>query len=144
MAPAMAPTDRTVIEYLATVENDQRRTDANALIEMMSDITGEPPAMWGASIVGFGTYHYRYATGNEGDAALASFAARKAQLVLYLVGGYEDGNGALLERLGPHKTGKSCLYLKRLSDVDHKVLRTLIERSVQVARGVDKESRASP
>jgi hypothetical protein len=138
----VARAERSVAEFLATVESDQRRTDAEALIGLMSDVTGEPPVMWGPSIVGFGTYHYRYATGREGDGPLASFAPRKQESVVYLIGGFEDRNGELLERLGPHKTGKSCLYLKRLSGVDLAVLRELVERSVHVAREVDKKSQA--
>lgn len=134
------PTDQRVEDYLATIENDQRRTDASTLIEIMSDITGEPPAMWGSSMIGFGTYHYRYASGHEGDSALASFAPRKQQLVLYLAGGFEDEHAAQMAKLGPHKTGKGCLYLKRLSEVDLDVLRTLIEQSVQVRRGLENEN----
>lgn len=134
------PTDQRVEDYLATIENDQRRTDASTLIEIMSDITGEPPAMWGSSMIGFGTYHYRYASGHEGDSALASFAPRKQQLVLYLAGGFEDEHAAQIAKLGPHKTGKGCLYLKRLSEVDLDVLRTLIEQSVQVRRGLENEN----
>ena len=109
----------------------------DTLVELMCDVTGEPPVVWGPSIVGFGRYHYRYATGTEGDAPLAAFAPRKQELVVYLVSGYEHRYPVLLDRLGPHRTGKSCLYLKRLSDVDLDVLRTLVERSVRVARGVD-------
>jgi hypothetical protein len=96
--------------------------------------------LWGTSIVGFGTYHYRYESGHEGDAPLVSFAARKAQLVLYLVGGFTDRHQKLLERLGPHKTGKGCLYLKGLADVDLDVLRELVDRSVRIHRGVDRAS----
>ena len=136
------PTEQQVEDYLATVENDQRRADARTLIEIMRDITGEPPAMWGPSMIGFGSYHYRYASGHEGDSALAGFAPRKQQLVLYLVGGFEDQHAAQMAKLGPHRTGKGCLYLKRLSDVDLDVLRTLIEQSVRVRRDLDKESAA--
>jgi hypothetical protein len=142
MAPAMAPTDRSVPEFLSSVENPQRRADADTLIELMTEVTGEPPVLWGASIVGFGTFHYRYASGREGDAPLAGFAPRKQDLVVYLVDGYEERYAGLMERLGPHRTGKACLYLKRLGDVDLGILRTLIERSLRVARGVDKTSRA--
>ena len=137
MAPVMVPTDRSVPQYLGTVDNAQRRADADTLVELMCDVTGEPPVVWGPSIVGFGRYHYRYATGTEGDAPLAAFAPRKQELVVYLVSGYEHRYPVLLDRLGPHRTGKACLYLKRLSDVDLDVLRTLVERSVRVARGVD-------
>jgi hypothetical protein len=95
----------------------------------------------GPSIVGFGSYHYRYESGRTGDAPLAGFSPRKANLVVYLVGGYQDRYPKLLDNLGPHKTGKACLYLKRLGDVDLDVLRQLVERSMRVGRGVAKASR---
>ena len=107
---------------------------------MMQEITGEPPAMWGTSIIGFGTYHYRYASGREGDSALASFAPRSQHLVIYLVGEFTGRHRSVLARLGPHKTGKGCLYLKRLDDVDHDALSELIDRSVRVRKGVDRAS----
>lgn len=99
----MVPTDRSVAEYLAGVNNAQRRADADTLVELMSDVTGEPPVLWGASIVGFGSCHYRYATGTESDAPLAAFAPRKQELVVYLDRGYADRYAALLDRLGPHR-----------------------------------------
>jgi hypothetical protein len=105
---------------------------------MMQEITGEPPAMWGASIIGFGTYHYRYASGHEGDSALASFAPRRQHLAIYLVGEFESRYRSVLARLGPHKSGKGCLYIKRLDDVDRDALRELIDRSVRVRRGIDR------
>lgn len=142
--PVTRPTDADVEAFLATVENETRRNDAHHLIELMTEVTGEPPVMWGPSIIGFGSYHYRYATGREGDAPLAGFSPRKQNLVIYLVGGYEDRYAKLLEQLGPHKTGKACLYLKRLADVDLEALRTLVERSVRFGRGVDRESRTDP
>ena len=108
----------SVEDYLAGLENPERRSDAQKLCEIMSDVTGEPPVMWGPTMIGFGRYHYRYASGHEGDSALASFAPRKQQLVVYLVGGFDDRHAAQMKKLGPHKTGKGCLYLKRLADVD--------------------------
>lgn len=131
----MRPTGAAVQEFLSAVPDERRRDDADRLCELMEQITGEPAAMWGPSIVGFGSYHYRYESGNEGDAPLAGFSPRKANLVVYLVSGYEQRYPKLLAKLGPHKTGKSCLYLKRLDDVDQGVLRQLIERSCRVARG---------
>jgi hypothetical protein len=136
-APATRPTGADVEEFLASVPDEQRRADARRLTAMMAEVTGEPPALWGPSIIGFGQYHYRYASGHEGDAPVAGFAPRKPHLVVYLVGDYETHFGEALTRLGPHKTGKSCLYVKRLSDVDEAVLREMIERSMQVARDVD-------
>jgi Domain of unknown function (DU1801) len=132
------PTSDDVEAFLAAVPNEARREDARALCRLLADWTSEQPAMWGASIVGFGSYHYRYETGHEGTAALVGFSPRKANLVLYLVGGVEDRYPKLLGRLGPHKTGKGCLYLKRLGDVDRDVLHELVERTVRVHRGADR------
>ena len=106
----------------------------------MQEITGEPPAVWGTSIIGFGTYHYRYASGHEGDGPLAGFAPRRQHLVIYLVGEFENRHQSVLARLGPHKTGKGCLYIKRLDGVDRDALRELIDRSVRVRKGIDRAS----
>src|SRR4051795_1593898 len=136
----MVPTTADVDAFIDAVPNQHRRSGARELCELMRSVTGEPPVMWGPSIVGFGSYHYRYESGRTGDAPLAAFSPRKANLVVYLVGGFEDHDARLLEQLGPRTTGKACLYLKRLDDVDLDALRQLIERSMQVARGVDKAS----
>ena len=128
--------------FLATIADERRRADARALCTLMQDVTGEPPAMWESGIVGFGSYHYRYESGHEGDSALASFAPRKQATVVYLAGYFEGEDAALVERLGPVKTGKGCLYIKRLGDVDHDALRELIERSVRTRREADRASRA--
>ena len=138
--PAMRRTDASVEAFLARVPDERRREDAHRLSAMMRDITGEPPVMWGTSIVGFGAYHYRYASGHEGDAPLASFSPRSQHLVIYLVGEFEDRHQSVLARLGPYKAGKGCLYLKRLDGVDHDALRELIDRSVRVRKGVDRAS----
>jgi Domain of unknown function (DU1801) len=135
-----APTGQPVEEFLAAVPNEGRRADACQLIVLMREVTGEEPVMWGPSIVGFGRYHYRYDSGREGDSALVGFSPRKQHLVVYLVGGFEGRYASVLARLGPHKTGKGCLYLKRLGGVDLDVLRELIDRSVRVHRGVDRAS----
>ena len=119
---------KSVKKFLAGVD-DKRREDALAVAAMMADATGAEPEMWGDSIVGFGSYHYRYESGREGDWFLTGFSPRATSLVLYIMAGfsrYED----LLAGLGKHKTGKSCLYIKRLADVDVKVLGRLIEESV--------------
>ena len=139
-APAMRRTGASVEDFLAGVPDGQRREDARRLCAMMAQITGEPPAMWGTSIIGFGAYHYRYASGHSGDSALASFSPRSQHLVIYLIGGFESRHQSVLARLGPHKTGKGCLYLRRLDDVDQDALRELIDRSVRVRRGVDRAS----
>lgn len=135
--PKMVPTDVDVEAFLDAVPSDARREDARALVDLMHTITGEPPKMWGPSIVGFGSYSYRYESGRTGDSPLAAFSPRKANLVVYLVGDYEQRYPKLLERLGPHTTGKACLYLKRLSDVDLGVLRQLVERAMKVGQGAD-------
>jgi hypothetical protein len=137
----MVPTSTDVVAFIDAVPDEHRRSDARELCELMRSVTGEPPVMWGPSIVGFGSYHYRYESGRTGDAPLAAFSPRKANLVVYLVGGFEDRYPKLLDKLGPHKTGKACLYLKRLGDVDVDVLRQLVERSMRVGRGVDRTSR---
>jgi Domain of unknown function (DU1801) len=134
----MRRTGASVEEFLARVPGERRREDARRLCAMMAEVTGEPPALWGTSIIGFGTYHYRYATGHEGDSALAGFSPRRQHLVIYLIGGFEDRHRRVLARLGPHQTGKGCLYIKRLDDVDHTALRELIDRSVRVRRGIDR------
>ena len=103
----------------------------------MTDVTGEHPVMWGPAIVGFGTYHYRYASGREGDAPLAAFAPRAKEHVVYLVSGFDERHAKDVAALGPHRNGKGCLYLKSLEGIDLEVLRRLVERSVRVWRGVD-------
>jgi Domain of unknown function (DU1801) len=138
--PAMRQTGGPVEEFLARVPDEQRRQDARRLCVVMQEITGEPPAMWGTSIIGFGIYHYRYASGRQGDSALASFSPRSQHLAIYLVGEFATRHQSVLARLGPHKTGKGCLYLKRLGDVDQDALRELIDRSVRVRKGVDRAS----
>ena len=136
----MQPSGTDLEAFLEAVPNEQRRADARELCALLSEITGEPPVLWASGIVGFGTYHYRYDSGREGDAPVAGFAPRSAHLVIYLIGGFTDRHEELLERLGPHKTGKSCLYVKRLADIDVDVLRTLVTRSMKVHRGQDRAS----
>jgi hypothetical protein len=129
-------TDASVEEYLASIPDERKREDSRAIVAMMREVTGEEPAMWGDSIVGFGTYHYRYATGREGDWPLTGLAARKQAITVYITSGfdrYED----LLARLGTFKTGVSCLYIKRLSDVDPAALRELVRLSVEHMRATN-------
>jgi len=124
----MNPTDASVREFVDAVPADARRRDAETLIEIMERVTGEPPRMWGPTIIGFGRYHYEYASGREGDAAAAGFSPRKAATTVYLpdgVGAYADE----LERLGEHTTGVGCLYLKHLDRVDLGVLESIVEQS---------------
>src|SRR5688572_10491793 len=119
------PTDVTVDNFLDAVPDPQRREDGRKVRAMMERISGEPAKMWGPSIVGFGRYHYRYDSGHEGDMARAGFSPRPKELVLYLTDGFPR-HQALMDRLGKYRTGKSCLYIKRLSDVDESVLEALI------------------
>ncbi|HWI33463.1 MAG TPA: DUF1801 domain-containing protein [Lapillicoccus sp.] len=133
----MEPTDADVDAYLDALPDERRRAEARTLAGLMADVTGERPVMWGPTIVGFGTYHYRYASGREGDSPVAAFAPRAREHVVYLVSGFEDRYAKDVAALGPHRTGKGCLYLKSLDGVDLDVLRRLVDRSMRVARGVD-------
>jgi hypothetical protein len=123
-------TDADVMEFLNNVADARRREDSLAVLALMADVTGEEPKMWGSSIVGFGAYHYKYASGREGDMPLTGFSPRKQALTLYIMGGFEQYDD-LLAKLGKHTTGSSCLYIKRLSDVDMGVLAELVTQSVE-------------
>jgi hypothetical protein len=122
------PTPDSVMEFLNRIENEQKRRDCFTILELMQQVTGEPPVLWG-TMVGFGSYHYRYATGHEGDAFLTGFAPRKQNITLYMYLGF-DAHRELMEKLGKYKAAKSCLYIKKLEDVDLAVLRELVQRSV--------------
>ncbi|WP_281449900.1 DUF1801 domain-containing protein [Paenarthrobacter nitroguajacolicus] len=124
------PTAMSVDEFLATVEHPVRRSDGLELLEMMRGITGQEPVMWGPTIVGFGSYHYRYASGREGDAAAVGFSPRKANLALYGLT-YGPDADRLLPELGKHKTGAACLYVNKLDDVDRDVLAEMIRTGYQ-------------
>ena len=119
------PTDASVTAFLDAVENDERRADGYQLLDMFKEITREEAVMWGPSIIGFGSYHYKYDSGHEGDMCLTGFSPRSRELVLYVSAG-ADYNKPLLAKLGKHRTGKSCLYIKRLTDVDKDVLKEII------------------
>ena len=120
------------IAFIDKVKNDVKRKDSHELVAMMREITGEPPKMWGPSIVGFGSYHYRYASGHEGEICIAGFSPRSSALVVYL--GPALQNKQLVAKLGKHKRGVGCLYIKKLDDVDRGVLRKLIEHSIAEIR----------
>ena len=126
-------TAASVEEFLNGIENRTRREDGLAMLGLMREVTGEEAQMWGSSIVGFGSYHYVYESGREGDAMLTGFSPRKQNLAIYVMPGF-SAYDSLLDKLGKHKTGKSCLYINKLADVDLKVLKTLVRRSVQVMR----------
>jgi len=123
------PRKASVTAFLNSVENETRRRDAYTINEMMTRISGEKPKMWGESIVGFGSYHYKYASGREGDWMMTAFSPRKANLVLYIMPGYGEFDD-IMERLGKHKTGKACLYINKLEDLDMTVLEELITESI--------------
>ncbi len=123
------PTASPVAEFIESVENERRREDAHTVAAMMERVTGEKPKLWGTSIVGFGEAHYKYESGREGDWFKVGFSPRKANLVLYIMPGFRD-YGPLMQRLGKHKTGKSCLYINKLDDVDMDVLEELVAKSI--------------
>ena len=123
-------TDVAVDEYLSQVEPERRRADAQRLDQIFREVSGFAPRMWGPSIVGYGRYHYTYASGREGDAPATGFAPRKANLVVYIMPGYTDFS-AILARLGKHKIGKSCLYINKLDDIDLVVLKELIAAGIE-------------
>ena len=126
------PTTASVTAYLGQLD-DAKRQDAETVAAIMAEVTGAPAVMWGSSIVGFGQYHYRYASGREGDFFLTGFAPRKRALTLYIMAGF-SAYDALLEKLGKFNVGKSCLYVKRLADVDLDVLRELVDQSAAAIR----------
>lgn len=123
------PTDQPVDSFLETVTDTARRRDADAVCAMMRRVTGEEPVMWGDSIVGFGRYDYTYESGRSGSFLITGFSPRKSALSIYIMPGFEPFAG-LMDKLGQYRTGKSCLYLKRLSDVDPDILETLVRDSV--------------
>jgi len=129
------PTPADAQAYLSAIEDPVRRADCQALAVLMEQVTGKPPVMWGAAIVGFGSYHYRYASGREGDAPLAGFAPRKGDISIYLSCDTE-ARAALLAKLGRHKMGKGCLYVRRLADVDLAVLEELVRQSIATTQAL--------
>src|SRR5262252_9380266 len=127
------PTRLSVAAFIDAIDDAGRRADAKTLVKLMQGVTGERPTLWGPSIVGFGSYHYRYESGREGDAPSVSFSPRKSATVVYINGGFKN-LGAQLAKLGPHKTSGGCLHVKRLSDIDKGVLAKLVAASVDAAR----------
>ena len=119
----------SVEDFLNSVDHERRREDSFAILQLMREITGEEPSMWGANIIGFGTYHYKYASGREAEWFLTGFSPRVQNLTLYIMDGFDEYD-ELLGKLGKHSTGKSCLYVKRLENIDLDVLKEMIEKSV--------------
>jgi len=134
------PTGQDPEEFLASIADDTRRADARAVVDLMARATGEPGVMWGTSIIGFGQQHLRYDSGRELDWMLIGFSPRKASTTIYLSDGCDD-HAEVLARLGPHTTRGSCLYLKRLADVDPAVLAELVTRSVEHVRATGAPGR---
>ena len=132
------PTKLSVAGFIDGLTDPAKRADAKALVKVMQSAAGERPKMWGPSIIGFGSYHYKYESGREGDMPVIAFSPRKAATVLYGMTGFSEA-AALLAKLGKHTTGKGCLYIKKLSDVDQRVLETLVVKSLASRRSAAPE-----
>lgn len=124
------PNEQSVVAFLSSIADNKRRQDCFTLLELMRQVTGTEPKMWGDSIVGFGSYHYKYRSGREGDWFLTGFSPRKQNLTLYIMAGFAQ-HEALMEKLGKFTTGKSCLYIKKIEDIDLAILRELVRQSVE-------------
>ena len=127
------PNDNNVVEFLNKVENERRREDSFEILKLMKEVTKEEPIMWGDSIVGFGSYHYKYTSGREADWLAIGFSPRKQALTVYIMDGF-DKYTELLDKLGKHKTGKSCLYINKLEDVSIPVLKELMIESMKYVK----------
>lgn len=136
--PKTKATDASVDSFLNAVANPQQREDAFRILEIMKEVTGQPPRMWGPTIVGFGEYHYVYASGHKGDTCLTGFSPRKGALTIYFMAGLEERFAAQIKKLGKVKTSKGCLYIKKLADIDLTVLREMIRANVAYLTGLSK------
>jgi hypothetical protein len=130
------PTKLSVTALINAITDPARRADAKTLVKLMQEASGEKPQMWGPSIIGFGSYHYKYESGREGDMPIVGFSPRKAATVLYGVAGARD----LLPKLGKHTTGKGCLYIKKLADVDQQVLETMVVKAIAATKARSTET----
>ena len=126
-------TTASVEDYIAAITDDVKRSDSQTMLDLLKEITGEVPVLWGDSIIGFGSYHYQYESGREGDMPLIGFSPRKREFAIYIMSGFEQLQ-AHLKKLGKHKTGKSCLYIKRLSDININALSALMKESVGIVK----------
>lgn len=136
------PTNQSVADFLGKIPDAQRREDCFAIAKLMEEITGSKPRMWGTAIVGFGTFHYKYASGREGDWLMTGFSPRKQDLTLYILMGFQK-HGELMKQLGKYRLGKSCLYIKRLSDIHLPTLKKLLKASVKDLKAYAKSARAA-
>ncbi len=135
------PTNQSVADFLNQIPDVQRREDCRTVAKIMEDVTGSKPKMWGSSIVGFGSFHYKYASGREGDWLVMGFSPRKQDLTLYIMMGFEQ-HGDLMKQLGKHRVGKSCLYIKRLSDIHLPTLKKLVKASMKdLASHIERQKR---
>jgi hypothetical protein len=123
-------TNKSVAGFVATIKDQQKRKDCSVLVELLSDHTGLEPKMWGPSIVGFGSYHYKYESGREGDMPLVGFSPRASAIVFYLSSRFEMRD-ELLKKLGKHKTGGGCVYIKTLADIDTGILMNMVKKAIQ-------------
>ena len=126
-------TTASVEDYIAAITDDVKRNDSQTMLDLLKKITGDVPVLWGDSIIGFGSYHYQYESGREGDMPLIGFSPRKREFAIYIMSGFEQLQ-AHLKKLGKHKTGKSCLYIKRLSDININALSALMKESVGIVK----------
>ncbi|GEK91978.1 DUF1801 domain-containing protein [Alkalibacterium kapii] len=124
------PTDKSVVSFIEAIEHPGKREDAFKLLDVFTETTGMQPKMWGKSIIGYGAYHYKYQSGHEGDAILVGFSPRKARISLYFPTGF-DKRDELLRIFGKHKTGRACVYVNKLADIDISVLKELIDQSIK-------------
>lgn len=136
------PNEDSVIEFIEKVESKKKKEDAYKLLDIFTETTGYEPQMWGASIIGFGQYHYVYKTGHEGDAPLVGFSPRKSNFSLYFATGDENRN-KLLKKFGKHKSGAACVYINKLEDVDVGVLKELIVQSIEFLNGLYSQNESS-
>jgi hypothetical protein len=127
------PTEQSVESFLDNIADESVRDDCASLVKLMKKVTGAKPKMWGTSIIGFGQYHYKYESGHEGDSCLTGFSPRKQNITVYVMPGFAEQTD-LQSKLGKHKAGKGCIYIKRLADVDTKILERMIDHSVQYLR----------
>lgn len=130
--------EASVAQFIKSVGDLKKQKEAEVILELMKEATGQEPKMWGSSIVGFGSYHYKYASGQEGDWPLTGFSPRKQNLTVYIMPGFKKYEG-LMKNLGKYKTGKSCLYIKELKDIDLSVLKQLVRQSVLYMQKTHKE-----
>jgi hypothetical protein len=129
-------TAASVDAFIDKQPKEEVRDDCRMLMKLMQELTGEEPYLYGPSIVGYGTYHYKYASGHEGDAPLAAFSPRKPELVIYAMGGMFEQEPDLLKKLGRHKATKGCLYVKKLDDIDMSVLKTILKKSIALVKKI--------